>query len=87
MIQCQRHGYQFGILASPDVAESAERGSSLAPHRTICFEYAGSEQERMIVSEVFASAEDMPDRATMPLPDNYPAWYLKLVVVCGKCLP
>jgi hypothetical protein len=87
MIVCERHGQQPGVLASPDLAELAEQGRALVPHRTIRHEYKGDEQARMIVSEEFASAENVPESRTLPLPDDYPEWYLKLVPVCGKCLP
>lgn len=87
MIRCHHHDYEEGILASQDLAELAEKGLPLVAHRTIRFEYRGEEQGRMVVSEYFSSAENLPQQETLPLPDDYPAWYLKLVVVCGKCFP
>ena len=39
----------------------------------------------MIVSEEFSTAERLARDNVLPLPEEYPEWFNKLVPVCKEC--
>ena len=85
MIRCSRHGDQLGVLMSPDLAELADQGAPAGAHRTLEFEHRGKTVHRMIISGDFSQAEAVAPNRALPLPDDYPDWFNKLVPVCEIC--
>lgn len=85
MINCPRHGYQLGLLLSRDLASLIDEHSRAASYRIVSFTYRGEVESKMYLSREFAEGHGLSSESTMPLPDEYPEWYLTLVGVCEKC--
>lgn len=85
MMKCPRHGYQFGILMSPDLALLADEGNKAESFRIVSFIYRDEVESMMYLSEKFAEDHGLSSESRLPLPDDYPEWYLKLEGTCEKC--
>lgn len=85
MDKCDRHGPQFGLLVSPDVAQHIAAETKLSGCREVVYEYLGVEAPRFVVSAKFASEEGVDSGTSVPLPDDFPPWVKKLVPACQKC--
>ena len=86
MIQCPRHGNQFGMRTSEDIARAINSGESLPPFREIMYQYDGDPCFRMLVSERFSKENDISAEDTPDLPEQYPNWHSDLVGMCEVCV-
>jgi hypothetical protein len=88
MIECPRHGERLGVWMSPDLVTSLGEGRRPpVEYLEIQYVHDGDPVHRMLISDAFASKEGIPHEDTLPLPDDYPDWFHKLVTVCERCLP
>ena len=88
MIECPHHGEQAGVWMSPDlVAFLSEGRPPPTQHHEIHYVHEGDRLHRMLISDAFALKEGILPTDILPLPDDYPDWFYKLVTVCARCVP
>lgn len=85
-IVCDRHGTQPGLLISPDLREAIVARKSLPNCIELFHEYLGDKVERMVFSQTFAGSEGFAASGSIPLPEDYPPWFLRLVPGCTRCV-
>jgi hypothetical protein len=86
MCICSRHGATHSRLASPDLFAAVAGWQTLPPHRLVTYEYLGRTAEWMLLSLEYIERENIDDSSPMELPDDYPAWFMRLGPACSKCL-
>ena len=86
LVECEHHGHAAGVQISPDLVSLVASGTLLPDSRQIIYNYDDEPYIRIVVSALFAATHGLGQGGTFELPDEYPAWFKELPIVCEKCL-